>query len=80
MAKKRSSEGHYEDDGRWDLFDPDRSYAIWMLMENTEWKHLPDTGSLLDQEEMLLQDLSTISYVSQVVEKMLKEDEADGAN
>lgn len=47
---------------------------MWSILEGIEWKHLPDPGGLLDQDQALMQDLSTIGHMSWLVEATLKSD------
>jgi len=77
QTRERALDGEYDDDGTWDLYYPDTSFAIWRLVDGLEWKHLPGGKALLDQDEALLDDLLTISYVSQMVEAMIKADKED---
>jgi len=41
-------------------------------MESMDWKFLPDAGGLLDQDDALMRDLTTISWRKAQIEKMLK--------
>lgn len=45
---------------------------MWLQIQATERHHLPDAGGLLDQNETLMLDISTIGWQSQVVEAEIK--------
>lgn len=49
------------------------------MLENFDWKFLPNPGGLLDQEEALMQDLSVISYQSQIVRQLIDAKKGDKA-
>jgi uncharacterized membrane protein len=74
VAREKALNGQFEDDETWDLHYPvDYVFKIWRMIETFEWKHLPDAVGLLDQEEALWEDLTTVAWVSQVVEAQVKE-------
>ena len=38
------------------------------MLQAMDWKHLPDVGGILDQDEALMQDLTIITWRLRVVE------------
>lgn len=76
VARRKALKGQIDNDETWDLYYPDTSFVIWRLVDGMEWKHLPvQGGNILDVDEALLDDLLTISYVSQLVEAMIESNE-----
>lgn len=61
---------HREVEALWDL---------WKMMEALDWKHLPNAGGLLDQDEALMQDLMTISWRRDRLEARRKQEGTDQA-
>lgn len=61
----------------WDLHNPEKAWQVYTMLENIEWKHLPDAGGLLDQDEALMQDLSVIAYQSQIIRQMIDADKKE---
>jgi len=53
----------------WDLTYPELAWEIWLQLEVHGWNFLPHEGGLLEQHEGLWADLSTISYVSDLVRR-----------
>lgn len=51
-----------DDPKDWDLHDPEISWRVWNLLENLDWKFLPEEGGLLSQPDWLLEDLATIAW------------------
>jgi hypothetical protein len=41
--------------------DIDLAFQMWAWLEGIEWRHLPDTGGLLDQEEQLMTNIIAIN-------------------
>jgi hypothetical protein len=75
--KDRALRGDYDDEDTWDVSDPESMFMLWLLMDALEWKHLPDEGGLLDQDESIMNDLSTMTFVSQKVKSMLDDEKQD---
>jgi len=42
------------------------------MLERTGWQYLPFEGGLLDQPESLIEDVLTIAWRKEQVEKMMK--------
>ena len=40
-----------------------------MLLESTGWKHLPYSGGLLDQPDRLMENVATIAWLSNILDK-----------
>jgi hypothetical protein len=47
----------------------EEAWQIWVLLESTDWKHLPLPGGLLDQSERLMSHLGVISKISRFVRR-----------
>lgn len=59
---------------------PQTAWLLFTLMDSTEWKHLPDPGGLLDQDETLMADVALLSRMSALVYAQLEaNDENDDA-
>jgi hypothetical protein len=62
----------------WALKEPKLSWRIWTFMDATDWKHLPDQGGVLDQDEGIIEDVTLLSYMSSLVRDELKGGPSDG--
>ena len=51
------------------LYDPDRAWRVWMMLEATDWRYPHD----LDDDAVLLHDVIEIAGASQLVERILDE-------
>ncbi len=61
-----------DDDFTWDLLEPEAAWRVWTMLEATEWRHLPQAGGLLDQDEALMSDLAAIGARSSIVRQMIE--------
>lgn len=59
--------------------DFEAAWTVYLQMEALEWKHLPDAGGLLDQNDALMEDLTKIRAAVWRVRQQLKESGADAA-
>lgn len=77
-AKKEALKGAREEPDDWDTpKDLEMAWGTWTLLEATGWRHLPFVGGLLDQPDVLMTDLATISWLSAIVEDILSGDGGD---
>jgi hypothetical protein len=44
--------------------DMEKAWKVFVLMEATQWNHLPDAGGILDQDDILMENLMRIKSVS----------------
>lgn len=51
----------------WLPTNPKAARTLFMLMESTDWRHLPMDGGWLDQDECLMEDVALLSQMSQLV-------------
>lgn len=49
------------------------AWSVWTLLRSTGWKHLPNDGGLLQQDELLMRDVAIIEWLSSMVEPFVKE-------
>jgi hypothetical protein len=53
----------------------EEAWQIWVLLESTDWKHLPVfPGGLFDQSARLMSHLGTISKISRLIRRDVRRD------
>lgn len=52
----------------------EEAWQIWMLLESTDWQHLPLPGGLMEQSDRLMSHLSTISKISRFMRRRVRLD------
>jgi hypothetical protein len=50
---------------------------LYLLMDSTEWRHLPGGGGWLEQDEALMADIVTLARMASYVRAQLAVNEAD---
>ena len=63
-----------EEEGIDDLIDPERAWAVFRFMENTQgdsWQWLPNKGGILDQDYALWHDLMVLRRAKDIVADMM---------
>lgn len=61
-----------DEDEDWYLYDLEASWKVWVLLQGLDWSHLPYEGGILEQPEVLMNDLVTISWRKSIIKEMLK--------
>lgn len=62
-----------EEPETWDPpIDLERAWSVWTLLSSTGWKHLPEAGGLLDQDELLMNDISIIEWLAGLIEPVVR--------
>ncbi len=62
----------------WTLYHPKASWLLFQWMDATEWKHLPNSGGWLEQDETLMTDLTTLARMASYVRAQIEANEATG--
>lgn len=45
------------------------AYRTWAMLDATDWKHLPNSGGLLEQDEALMDDTFTVEFMARRVKE-----------
>jgi hypothetical protein len=60
----------------WTIENIETAWRVWTFLDSIEWKHLPDPGGILDQDEHLMTDIATLARMSSLVREELKANNA----
>jgi len=65
--------------GDWSLYNPRAAWLSFSLLEASDWHHLPEAGGWYGQDEMLMEDLATLSEMAGYVRAQIEVNEAENA-
>lgn len=82
-AKRAAREGKQTGDGSelfgdWEVYLPRASWLAYSLLDATGWQHLPASGGFFEQDELLMEDLTTLTRMASYVDAQAEVNEALG--
>ena len=63
--------------GDWGVSNPNAAWTAYVMMDSTDWQHLPDGGGYFNQDEALITDIAMLSRMANYVEAQIEADESD---
>jgi hypothetical protein len=53
---------------------------MYVLLDSTEWKHLPEQGGLIEQDDLIMEEIALIAQKASFVRAQLEVNESEGLN
>jgi len=63
-----------EDDGRWELHEPELSQRIWKFWKSFDFSIPLFSGGILDWPDWLIEDIQTLNFINRLVRRDMELD------